>query len=257
MIKSFNPSIEKIEPTRDSVFRFLGMGKTSKPSAKTLELFTITLKIFRKQIDPKGIIKEISNPEFAEVYAGSGKNEPDAPLGKIYPKAEHLALYIFTLGEKISQSISSLFASRDFAMGSMLDAIASRSADMASGIAEQKFFHFLESDYRIRSSTTVLIYSPGYCGWHISAQKKLFEYLEPEKIGITLSQQFLMVPLKSITGVLVAGKRDIHIFKNNFSFCRLCSHKSCLQRIKPLIQEDKEIKHGNIKSNLTAFADGR
>jgi hypothetical protein len=256
MKKSFNPPVKTIEPSRNEVFRFLGMGKTAIPSQKSRELFTIALNIFREQIDPKGIIKEISNTKFAEIYSGSGKNEPDALLGNIFPEAEHLALVVFTLGKKISQSINELFDSRDFALASMLDAIASQSADLVSGYAEQELLNFLTSDCR-NSSLTVLLYSPGYCGWHISAQKQLFDYMQPVKIGVELNPQYLMIPLKSVSGVLVAGPQKIHLFKNNFSFCRSCSHKSCLPRIKSLIQNKKESNHGNIESNFTESSNWR
>lgn len=257
MKKRFTPAVETIEPSRDDVFRFLGMGKTAIPSLKSRELFKIALKTFRNQIDPKGIIKGISIAEFAEIYSGSGKNETDALLGNIFPEARHLALVVFTLGEKISQNISDLFDSRDFALASMLDAIASQSADMASGYAELEFLHSISSDQRPDSRLTALLYSPGYCGWHISAQKPLFEYIQPMEIGVKLNPQFLMMPLKSISGVLVAGPKKIHVFKNNFSFCRHCTHKSCLTRIKSLIQNNKEINHGNIESNFTESSDWR
>ena len=57
----------------------------------------------------------------------------------------------------------------------------------------------------------VLRYSPGYCGWHVSGQINLFNTLTPEKIGITLGESCLMNPLKSVSGVLVAGPPNIHI----------------------------------------------
>jgi hypothetical protein len=256
MVKYFNPSAETIEPSRDEVFRFLGMGKNTIPSQKSRELFSIALNTFRDQIDPKGIMKEISNPEFAKVYSGSGMNEPDALLGNIFPEADHLALMVFTLGEKISRRINDLFDSRDFALASMLDAIASQSADIASGYAEHEFRHFFPPDHS-KPFLTVLFYSPGYCGWHISAQKQLFEYMKPVKIGVELNPQYLMIPLKSISGVLVAGPQKIHIFKNNFSFCGKCAHKSCLTRMKSVVQNNKESNYGTIESNLTESSNRR
>jgi hypothetical protein len=84
-------------------------------------------------------------------------------------------------------------------------------------------------------TTVVLGYSPGYCGWHISGQKKLFAYLHPERIGITLNNSYLMTPLKSVTGVLVAGPPEIHRFKPDFPFCRHCRTYSCLERFKHLV----------------------
>ena len=62
----------------------------------------------------------------------------------------------------------------------------------------------------------VLRYSPGYCGWHISGQRRLFAHLRPERIGITLHDSYLMEPLKSVSGVLIAGAKEIHAFADTY-----------------------------------------
>ena len=45
-----------------------------------------------------------------------------------------------------------------------------------------------------------LPYSPGYCGWDIREQQKLFSLFPPQPCGITLSDSFLMSPVKSVSG---------------------------------------------------------
>ncbi|MCK4655215.1 MAG: hypothetical protein KAU01_12305, partial [Candidatus Cloacimonetes bacterium] len=156
---------------------------------------------------------------------GEGTNSAETPVKRIFPKADGLALFALTMGKKVSEKIETLFKENDFALGSMLDNIASLAADKAVKKLETIFSDHFPNTY-------ALSYSPGYCGWHISGQKKLFEYLHPEKIGITLNDSFLMIPLKSVSGVLISGKREIHKFENNFSFCSLCKTKSCIERIK-------------------------
>jgi len=74
-------------------------------------------------------------------------------------------------------------------------------------------------------------FSPGYCGWNVKGQKQLFEYLHPEEVGITLGESFLMTPLKSISGVLVAGQPDIFEFEDSYPFCKNCSSRTCRERI--------------------------
>jgi hypothetical protein len=143
-------------------------------------------------------------------------------------------LFAFTLGPEISREIEEQSKTDGLALGYMLDAVASYSADKASEAAEEIFFSHLSSKGEVNALTRVLLYSPGYCGWHISSQQKLFEYLKPEEIGIRLNESFLMVPLKSISGVLVAGNADTHKFKNNYPFCAQCKTRSCRERFKKL-----------------------
>jgi hypothetical protein len=76
-----------------------------------------------------------------------------------------------------------------------------------------------------------LRYSPGYCGWHLSGQRALFAALQPEEIGITLRESMLMVPLKSMSGVIVAGLPAIHAFADDYPFCGECRTRGCRERI--------------------------
>ena len=178
--------------------------------------------------------------EFGKVFFGEGNNSAETPIQNIYRKADYLSLFAVTLGKKVSDKIREFFRKNDFALGHLLDCIASLAADNMVrklenlntenlGILYQQLPRLKHRNHR--KDIRTLAYSPGYCGWHISGQKKLFEFLKPEKIGITLNDSFLMIPLKSISGVLISGKREIHQFKNNFSFCSMCKTKSCLERM--------------------------
>ncbi len=93
----------------------------------------------------------------------------------------------------------------------------------------------LISSDKFGKNSALLRYSPGYCGWHITGQKKLFEELKPESIGITLNSSYLMQPIKSISGVMISGDKNIHFFENNFSFCADCKTISCKERMKKLL----------------------
>lgn len=49
-------------------------------------------------------------------------------------------------------------------------------------------------------------FSPGYCGWHVSEQKKLFPlFPSAEPCGIRLTDSSLMLPIKSVSGVIGLG----------------------------------------------------
>ena len=87
---------------------------------------------------------------------------------------------------------------------------------------------------KITLSSGTVRYSTGYCGWHMSGQKKLFGFLHPEDIGIMLLDSYLMKPLKSISGVIVVGEKEIHRFKDSYPFCSDCKTHSCRKRIKAL-----------------------
>lgn len=229
--KKIDISISQIAPDVSGVLAAQGIPVGTPPPERVKALYDSAVEIFLELAAPVGIMADISISEFGEIYRGNGKNESDTPLEKIFPRARHLALFAFTLGEGVSREIERQFKGNGLALGYMLDAVASFCADKASAVGEGILFDRLNSEGNSEESLRVLLYSPGYCGWHISGQGKLFEYLKPGEIGITLNDSFLMVPLKSISGVLVAGERDIHRFANNYPFCSLCRTKTCRARM--------------------------
>ncbi|MCX6557050.1 MAG: hypothetical protein NTW95_06400 [Candidatus Aminicenantes bacterium] len=223
-------SKHRLLPEPESVYAALGMRADTEPALKVTELLNRALEIYKTLSEARDVLEPISKSEFAALYSGQGLNAPETPLGLIFPRAERLLLFAFTLGAAISREIERLFKSNDFALASMLDTVASLAADNAGreaeswvarqGGADQFGTHFLK----------VLLYSPGYCGWHISGQKKLFEFLRPERIDIHLNERFLMIPLKSISGVLVAGAADIHQIAERYPFCDHCQSPACRER---------------------------
>jgi len=225
-------TIDRIKPDPSGVFQSQGIPPGTTPPEKVKELYDSAEKLFFKLAAPVGISADISIEEFAKIYTGNGNNEPDTPLEHIFPRANHLALFAFTLGKEISREIQRQLKNKNLAKGYMLDTIASYCTDKASEAAQTIFHDRLVSKHQISGSCRILLYSPGYCGWHVSGQKKLFAYLEPQEIGIHLNESFLMVPLKSISGVLVSGDTKIHQFVNNYPFCANCQTHNCRDRIK-------------------------
>ncbi|MCK4395031.1 hypothetical protein KAW96_00360 [candidate division WOR-3 bacterium] len=227
-----------ITAEKDKVLMNQGISLKDELPEKVITLLGKAMDIFITFSHPVGIISDISISEFDTVYKGEGLNEKDTPVDEIFRKADNIALFAVTIGEKVSKKIDELFKKNEFALGSMLDSTASAGADKAADIVENHFFNLLLKNGEATPSIGILRYSPGYCGWHISGQKKLFEFIHPEEIGITLLDSFLMKPLKSVSGVIVAGKKEIHNFEDSYPFCSQCKTHSCRERIRALFIED-------------------
>jgi cobalamin-dependent methionine synthase I len=181
------------------------------------------------------MLKDIPYDDFHKVYEGQCLNAEDTPVPKIALQAEALALFAITLGRAIHDEINTLLGSRELALGSMLDSVASAGAEQAADMVETRFLRSLINRGLVDEKSVVMRYSPGYCGWHVSGQKKLFEYLQPGKIGIDLNDSYLMEPLKSVSGVLIAGSKEIHFIEDNYPFCSECKTHSCQERMAALL----------------------
>ncbi|MGB3094240.1 MAG: vitamin B12 dependent-methionine synthase activation domain-containing protein [Candidatus Zixiibacteriota bacterium] len=231
--------VDQIKPDQDSVLETQGIPPGAGLTEEVNALLEKAMDLFLEFSIPRAVISDISILEFEDVYEGQGSNEKDTPLDEILKKADSLALFAVTVGERVTKKINQLFKANDFALGSMLDSVASAGTDKAAERMENRYFDLLSEIGKITTSKDILRFSPGYCGWHMSGQKRLFEFLRPEDIGITLLESFLMKPLKSISGVLVAGDKEVFVFDDSYPFCSECRSRSCQERIKTLFGESR------------------
>ncbi len=221
-------------PTREVVLELQGVPKTGKISPQSEALLASALEEVDGLAEPKAVYRPVSEEDFAAVYAGEGVNEHPNPVDEIFPRAGRLALFALTLGPVISDRITSLFREGDFALGYMLDSVASVMAEQVADRVEAHFEEALERNGLPERSRAVMRYSPGYCGWDLSGQRSLFQFLDPGRIGITINESCLMTPMKSVSGVMIAGEPEIHYFENDYRFCRECRTKTCRGRIRAL-----------------------
>jgi hypothetical protein len=230
--------VEKVTPSVEAILRAQGIAGNSTVDDRILRIAKKAVSAYENLAVPIGIIMGISKKDFRDVFAGEGNNESNAPLGSIYESSNDLALFAVTIGNQICSEISALFEARDFASGSMLDSAASEGADMTAEALELSYRDILTGGKRYNRSIGIMRFSPGYCGWHISAQQKLFEFLRPGEIGIELNDSFLMTPIKSVSGVIVAGRKEIFAFDDAFDFCAECNDRSCRDRIRTMMESD-------------------
>jgi hypothetical protein len=219
-------------PDRREVLRLQGIPAGVEPSARVVEIFEAAVDMYAEAAEPRALLACISQEAFAEVFRGEGRNAPVTPVEAVVPRADALALFVATVGARVTDRIRDLLAHNEPALAVMLDAVASAAADRLTCLLAARFD---SAEGRAgRSGLVTLGYSPGYCGWHVSGQRALFACLGADAIGVTLNESCLMHPLKSVSGVLAAGPADIHRFTPAWAFCADCRNRTCLTRMKQL-----------------------
>ncbi len=217
---------------RRAILSSQGIPPEAEMSKNSEQIYTMATELFRRLSESRGIVASITTSRFEEVFRGEGTNAEENPVEDIFRKSSYLALFCGTLGQVLSDWVTRLFESGDYALAYMLDSVSSHGADRLSYLAREYLRSELASEGSWDSSQMILCYSPGYCGWQLSGQKKLFEALHPQEIGITLNESYLMSPIKSVSGVLIAGPAEIHIFEPSYPFCVTCTTRSCIERMR-------------------------
>jgi len=227
-------NIDEIIPASKDVLTHQGIPEDAVIPDHIISLFEDAIMVFKEKAKPVAIIKKVTVSEFDNIFEGEKKNEDQTPLENIYPNSHNLALFALTVSSEIVDTIDDLFNKQDFALAAMLDSVASMAADKSVEVLESYLYNNLSERNLTKNGSIVLGYSPGYCGWDLSGQKKLFGYLNPGEIGITLNDSYLMSPLKSVSGVLVHGDKEIHVFESSFTFCSYCKNQTCYDRIEKI-----------------------
>jgi hypothetical protein len=236
MRKILQIPVQEVIPSLRAVLEGQGVPKTREPDARIRQLALNAGAVYEKKAQPVGIVMEITRDEFNVVFEGEGRNEDESPVGPVYRASESLALFAATIGKPVCDEISVMFGKKDFALGSMLDSVASEGTEMTAEAIERFYREYLTANGRLCEGHATLRFSPGYCGWDISGQRKLFDSLKPEEIGVTLNESYLMEPIKSISGIIIAGNREIFRFEDAFSFCRDCRTHDCQVRFRRLFE---------------------
>jgi hypothetical protein len=139
-------------------------------------------------------------------------------------KSETIALFVVSAGSIFENLSRRLFDQGDFPGGYVVDLIGSEIAEAAADRLELEILSKL-SPYKLGITNR---YSPGYCGWNVAEQFKLFSLLPKNFCGVTITENALMVPLKSISGISGIGSGVERIAYP----CDVCNVKDCYRRLK-------------------------
>lgn len=226
--------VAEVAPERDAVMAALDVPADQGGMPQVEALVASAFEAFSRAAAPLAVTADLSREEFSQVYEAASGNAADSVVGDLSPRADALTLFVVTLGPGVSEAIARGFAERDYAGAAALDAVASEAADLAAAAVERRVEARLRGEGRLEADGAALRYSPGYCGWHVSGQGALFRRLQPERIGVHLTEAGFMRPEKSVSGVILAGPRTLHRFSPSYPFCAGCVARGCLPRMRAL-----------------------
>jgi hypothetical protein len=158
-------------------------------------------------IDGQGIYQEF--PAVAKEEGIFITSEPQSPPFHLpfpgYSRmvgVEEVTIFVVTIGGKLEEQVAEAFQRKEALEGLFLDAAGSVAVEEVADklntiIAKDASNKGLKSSYR---------FSPGYCNWKMDLQRWVFQVLDTSGIGVLLAESLLMVPQKTISGIIFQGK---------------------------------------------------
>ena len=136
--------------------------------------------------------------------------------------AEGAALFICTAGREVGERSRKSMQEGDLLRGYVYDVLGSEIAESAA----DKMQESLRAEAESSGMKITNRFSPGYCGWDVAEQHKLFSFFPDNYCEITLTESALMNPVKSVSGIIGIG----HKVKYEPYRCYRCDDRKCTYR---------------------------
>ena len=194
-------------------------------------------KPFLDMIDAMiGELSECCTPEYGYVVHPGKRSdkthiriaETMLQTGKIITsslrEATGFAVFVATVGKGYESWNRAINAESDPVRAFFADSIGSVLAEACVAV----MLASIEREMTDRGLFVGNSYSPGYCDWQLVEQRKLFSFFPDRFCGVALTESCLMLPLKSVSGIVGIGKN----VKKRLYSCEVCTKTDCVKNRK-------------------------
>ncbi|MFP3867481.1 MAG: vitamin B12 dependent-methionine synthase activation domain-containing protein [Desulfobacteraceae bacterium] len=220
----------EIQPNMENaeLAKLLGSHKGRISSHSLNKKVKLWKKKSRQIIKPKLIyqkhkLKKVSN---GVILLDGNQRLRSTKLSKTLRHSQELVCFLATIGSGIEKEINRLMQQRRLAEAYLLDAMGST---MVENLVEQ-FQSHMRQHYRTKDKMVTLRFSPGYCDWPVTEQKKLFRLIDFQRVGVELTDSCLMKPRKSISGVFGLLPCPDGKDRRTYNPCLECNKINCPAR---------------------------
>lgn len=207
----------------ESILSRIGYANDDRPSRRIAVLVDDYIENYNDFISPacSYVYRRIESIDGDRVDIGDGMVLKSRKLARALADGELVAVFAVTIGNYLEDMATQLAEDGLMVQATVLDAIGSGSVEKLAGIFED---HVRE----VATSAGMVIsrrFSPGYCDWDVSQQEVIFRALNGDTAGIELTDSMLMMPRKSVSGIIGIGLPGKNT--ERYNPCETCFKKDC------------------------------
>lgn len=216
-------SFDDLEPDRKEILRIMGSDGGYKPDARMCEIMETAMVEAQRVSKPMFgyMIYPLEGSDGNFITVAGVRLATRSIITPMLRDATHIVLFVATAGKEFNDLLHSGKGERDIVREYVLDSIGSEIAEATVRKAVE-YIELLQPP----GVGTGNPYSPGYCGWHVSEQQKLFPLLGDAACGVILNDSSLMWPVKSVSGIIPIGPE---VTKQAYG-CRICGRENCYKK---------------------------
>jgi len=212
-----------IEIDRKQVCRYIGYDTDYKLSAHISSLIDeyIENAHYLIELSHSYIIRDVEWARGSISFIEGSIIFQSQVITRLLEQCHKVAVFLVTIGKYLEETAYQLAKDGLILQSTVLDAIGSD--------AVEKVADFVQDRVRESTSAQGLVtsrrFSPGYCDWNIGQQRMIFRALDGDTLGIRLTGECLMIPQKSISGIIGIGSSDSNV--EDYNPCKTCKKYDC------------------------------
>ena len=212
----------KIQVDREEVLRYLGYQAGHKVAAHVSSLVDRHIQSASQLIEPQYsyVIRDVDRVEGARVFLGDVTFESRI-IAQLMRRCQKAAIFAVTIGGLLEEKVRQLAKAGRVLEAAIVDAVGSDAAERAAAAVQNRVREIANA----QGLGISLRFSPGYCDWDIGQQTMIFHALNGRSAGIRLTDSCLMVPRKSVSGVIGMSRHADEL--ETWSPCKSCERRNC------------------------------
>lgn len=213
-----------MEIDKKEILRYLGYKKTQNAEEAILSLIDSCIEELKNTVSMKSIYSIFDlNIKGYSIQIGDTFFIQSKNLSKNLQDCEKIILFAATLGPQ-PDLLMKRYTFIDMTRVAVLQAAAAAMIEEYCDECQRK----IEQEQKKKKLYLRPRFSPGYGDFDIKYQQQMISILDcPRKIGLTLTDSFILAPSKSVTAVigLSQKKKNCHI-----KGCEMCNQLDCAFR---------------------------
>jgi len=213
----------QIDVKRQEVLKNIGYDDEYQPSARIASLVNDYIDNYHDLISSSYsyVIRDVVSVEGDLATIEGPITLESKVIARLLERCQKVAVFALTIGSYLEDMVAYLAENRLVLQATVLDAVGSGAAEKLAAYVEDKIRMLAYTDGLVISRR----FSPGYCDWAISQQKEIFQALNDDTAGIRLTKSLLMIPRKSVSGIIGIGPAGSNI--EEYNPCYTCRQKDC------------------------------
>ena len=215
-----------IEINKKQVCHYVGYDTDSKLSVRIASLMDEYIENAHHLIEPSYtyVIRDVERVKGSTVVIEGSITFESEVIARLLERCRKAAIFLVTIGERLEETACRLAEDGLILQSTVLDAIGSNAAERVADFIHDQ----IEEISNSQGLTTSRRFSPGYCDWDISQQGMIFRAMDGDMAGIRLNEKCLMIPRKSISGIIGIGYSNDGV--KNYNPCKTCGRDDCVGR---------------------------